>query len=1229
MEGKRNIRIRKKRFLAWFLAVLMMISIMPLNVYAENVSFGDISSSTNLDSYIGKEFYPGDTLSWNQINESEGYCNNDDASIIFNYNSTEVASSGLSGSGDSTKAGDVISYSYTFPASSGIDTSGLNLTDAEKNVACWVMSSADDSWCISPYSSAGASIVYLNFTPKYAITWKDGDGKVLKTDIMSPGETPSYSGNTPTKNATQGESYTFNNTWSPAITEVKGSATYTAQFNSTAQKYKVKFVDEDGTTVLKDEKEYVYGTAVDDIEKPNDPTKADTVSDTYTFAGWDPALGPVTGDVTYTAKYSSAKKKYNIKFVDEDGTTVLKAATEYEYGTSANDIVKPTDPTKTPTDKYTYTFSGWTPAIADVTGNAVYKATYSSTVNKYKVKFVDEDGKTILKEEKEYDYDTAAADIEKPADPTKAATVSDTYTFAGWNPAIGDVKGDVTYVATYSSTKNKYTVKFVDEDGTKVLKEGVAYDYGTPAADIVKPADPTKAATKEFTYTFAGWEPAVGDVTGDVTYKATYLATRNKYSVKFVDEDGTTILKAPKEYEYGTAAANIEKPADPTKSATAEFTYTFAGWSPVIEDVTEDAVYTATYTPAKNKYKVKFVDEDGTTVLKPDTEYEYGTAAADIVKPADPVKAATAEFTYTFAGWSPAIEDVTKDAVYTATYTSTKNKYKVKFVDEDGTTVLKAETEYEYGTLAADIVKPADPVKAATPEFTYTFLGWSPAVANVTKDAVYKAVYGSVTNKYKVKFVDEDGTTVLKAETEYDYGTLAADIVKPADPTKAATPEFTYTFAGWTPSVDTVTKDVTYTATYSAVKNKYKVKFVDENGTTVLKDETEYEYGTAAADIEKPADPTKAASAEFTYTFAGWSPALAEVTGDAVYTATYTPVKNKYKVKFVDEDGTTVLKAETEYEYGTSAADIEKPIDPTKTATAEFTYTFAGWSPAIEDVTGNAVYKATYRSTRNKYKVKFVDEDGTTVLKEEKEYVYGTAYADIDKPADPTKARTDEYTYTFTGWTPAAGPVTGNVVYKAVYSSVKNKYKVKFVDEDETTVLKAEKEYEYGTAAADIEKPANPTKAATAENTYVFAGWSPAIVNVTGDAVYKATYTPTKNKYSVKFVDEDGVTVLKAAKEYEYGTAAADIEKPVNPTKAATAEFTYTFAGWSPAVEEVTCDAIYMATYSAVKNTDIKAPAFFVSHSGLLTDPVQNTMLPKRNIGHKIQLCTMNEIFLF
>jgi hypothetical protein len=63
----------------------------------------------------------------------------------------------------------------------------------------------------------------------------------------------------------------------------------------------------------------------------------------------------------------------------------------------------------------------------------------------------------------------------------------------------------------------------------------------------------------------------------------------------------------------------------------------------------------------------------------------------------------------------------------------------------------------------------------------------------VVKDQVYTAVYSSLVNQYTITFVDEDGT-VLKTATMYDYDTLAENIVKPADPTKAATAQYTYEF---------------------------------------------------------------------------------------------------------------------------------------------------------------------------------------------------------------------------------------------------------------------------------------------------------------------------------------------------------------------------------------------------------------------------------------------------
>ena len=464
-------------------------------------------------------------------------------------------------------------------------------------------------------------------------------------------------------------------------------------------------------------------------------------------------------------------------------------------------------------------------------------------------------------------------------------------------------------------TPATYTIRFVNEDGTELQSGEVAYGE-TPA---YTGETPTKAATVQYTYTFAGWTPEIVPVTGDATYKATYSTTVNEYTITFLNDDGTELQSEP--VAYGETPAYTGE--TPTKDATAQYTYTFVGWTPEIANVTGDATYTATYAEAVNKYTIRFVNDDGTELQS--GEVAYGETPAYTGE--TPTKAATAQYTYTFAGWTPEIANVTGDATYTATYAETVNKYTITFVDEDGTTVLKEATAYDYGTAAADIVKPADPTKASTDQYTYTFVGWTPEIANVTSDATYTATYSSTLNQYMIKFVDEDGTTVLKEATAYDYGTAAADIVKPADPTKASTDQYTYIFAGWSPEIADVTGDATYTATYTATVNKYTITFVDEDGTTVLKEATAYDYGTAAVDIVKPADPTKASTDQYTYTFAGWDPEIADVTGDATYTATYSSTLNQYTITFVDEDGTELQSGPVAYgeQYALPACTFDPP----------------------------------------------------------------------------------------------------------------------------------------------------------------------------------------------------------------------------------------------------------------------------------------------------------------
>ena len=90
---------------------------------------------------------------------------------------------------------------------------------------------------VTPVTTDATYTAYFNQSIKtYTITWVDGNGETLKTEQVAYGETPAYSGATPTKTATAQYTYTFNNTWSPAIVAVTEAATYTAQFGSTVNK---------------------------------------------------------------------------------------------------------------------------------------------------------------------------------------------------------------------------------------------------------------------------------------------------------------------------------------------------------------------------------------------------------------------------------------------------------------------------------------------------------------------------------------------------------------------------------------------------------------------------------------------------------------------------------------------------------------------------------------------------------------------------------------------------------------------------------------------------------------------------------------------------------------------------------------------------------------------------------------------------------------------------------
>lgn len=216
---------------------------------------------------------------------------------------------------------------------------------------------------------------------------------------------------------------------------------------------------------------------------------------------------------------------------------------------------------------------------------------------------------------------------------------------------------------------DEVTYTFKNYDGT-VLKTWKIDEGETPTP----PVDPTRPATAQYTYTFAGWNPTVWPISKKTIYTATYTATVNKYDITFVDEDWTTELDS-QELDYW--ATPVYAGETPTKESTAQYTYTFSWWTPTIATVTADATYTATYESTPRNYTVTIEPNDDTmgSVTTESVVVAYGTAISASWTTLTIWWAectAIAEEWYVFVSynvaWESLPESVTWDLAITATF---------------------------------------------------------------------------------------------------------------------------------------------------------------------------------------------------------------------------------------------------------------------------------------------------------------------------------------------------------------------------------------------------------------------------------------------------------------------------------------------------------------------------------------------------------------------------------
>ncbi|MCR5113189.1 MAG: DUF6273 domain-containing protein [Acholeplasmatales bacterium] len=260
---------------------------------------------------------------------------------------------------------------------------------------------------------------------------------------------------------------------------------------------------------------------------------------------------------------------------------------------------------------------------------------------------------------------------------------------------------------------------------------------------------------------------------------------------------------------------------------------------------------------------------------------------------------------------------------------------------------------------------------------------------------------------YTITFKNDDDTILYSAD--YKEGTMPS---YDGTPTKDKTAEFTYTFNGWNPSIEAVSRDMVYTATYTSTLNSYKItlKLNDDKAGTVTNSNTTYNYGE---------NVTIEAIANQGYTFDGWYDGDNEIStepsysfnmpgNDIVYTAKFSANTNtKYKVEHylqnLDDDN-----------YPEVPNDIDNLTGTTNTLTAAEVKTYEGFtSPEITQININGdestVIKLYY--TRNSYTVTLVKKPGGV-------YNHGVVLGDgtYKYGEEITIEAIANLGYVFTGW---------------------------------------------------------------------------------------------------------------------------------------------------------------------------------------------------------------------
>ena len=516
-----------------------------------------------------------------------------------------------------------------------------------------------------------------------------------------------------------------------------------------------------------------------------------------------------------------------------------------------------------------------------------------------------------------------------------------------------------------------------DAGSALLAATGVLYqDVPAYPADAPVPAKPS---TAQFDYAFAdAWSPAPEPATSNATYTALYTSALRSYDVVWRDGDGAPLLT--NRLDYGSTPAYPAGAPVPAKSPTPQYTYAFAGsWSPAIAPVSGPAAYTAVFDviPVTNGCCGLLSENGGSNLLWRVEDTDRNGAFDTLFVCTNPAAASGADFSMRDYGnsadrpWLHSVGTLERVVVCDGVATVGANAFSgfrsVRDVSFPESLVIIGSGAFSSCVALSSVSLPESIRTLGNQAFSgctglrrvdiptgivdigaaaFVEIGSANDPAHVWyrgTETMWEDAGGPLALATNLPFFSTHAVLHLAAPVSVDPaisgGTVAADLA--------------YAFEGETVTLSVVPADgfvvgavgyatgsvlhavapaaggvyafamppaaATATATFRAL-----VQFLDEDGATVLQSGL-WDCGSTPAYTSAP--PTKAASALYAYSFSGWTPNVAPVSGPASYTAAFDTVSHwRVLADALAAGGTVVLSRDVAATAGDTALTVPSGV---------------------------------------------------------------------------------------------------------------------------------------------------------------------------------------------------------------------------------------------------------------------------------------------------------------